>query len=304
VAGLTKDGDGKESKTIAPPEPTPDRWGFFATGDGLFFRGNPHDVDAQDAKADTAGTIVGVDGKAGDHAVLGALFAYNNSAVSMNGDNDHATIQSYTGGIYGAFHDEGFYLNGLAAYTRNNYNSERNLLLSSFGATSNGSTNGNQATVNLDGGYDWNATDRLSVGPMAGVQYVYLGVDGFDETGAGPASLAIGDENVNSLQSRAGLRANYHLLTSPTSVFAVEFHAAWQHEYLDDSRSIGASFEGTGLAPFAVQTASPRRDAAVVGLGVNATFRNRLTLFAEYELELWDASYFEQTVNGGARISF
>jgi hypothetical protein len=29
-----------------------------------------------------------------------------------------------------------------------------------------------------------------------------------------------------------------------------------------------------------------------------------VTLFAEYELEFWRSSYFEQTISGGARTSF
>jgi fibronectin-binding autotransporter adhesin len=245
-----------------------------------------------------------VDGKVGDHGVLGALFAYDNSSVTLGGDGSHATIESYSGGLYGSYHEDGFYVNALGAYTRNDYNTNRNISISGFGATADGSTNGDQATANIDGGYDWNATNRLSVGPLAGLQYVHLGVDGFNESGAGPADLALGSQNMNSLQTRLGAHANYHLASTPTSSFALDFHAAWQHEYLDDSRGIGANFEGLGTTPFSVQTASPLRDAAVVGLGVNWTLHDRLTLFAEYELELWNASNFEQTVNGGARISF
>jgi len=305
IAGWTKN-DGKETKEVQTPAPQPRRWGFFAEGDGLFLRGNYHDIDArQNGKADTAGTIAGVDALAGDHGALGAFFAYNNSAAQLDGNGSRAQVESYSGGLYGAFHEDGFYLNGLAAYTRNDYNSNRNVLFPGFAASANGSTNSDQATVNLDGGYDWNATDRLSVGPLVGLQYVYLNIDGFNEgSGGGPAALAVGGQNLNSMQSRAGVHANYHVATSNVSALALDLHASWQHEYLDDSRSIGATFENGGFAPFAVQTASPRRDAAVVGLEFNATFHDRLTLFMGYDLDISSASYFEQSVNGGARISF
>jgi outer membrane autotransporter protein len=305
IAGWTKN-DGKESKQVQTTEPKPNRWGFFAQGDGLFFRGNYHDIDGQqNARSDSAGTIVGVDGLAGDHGVVGAFFAYNNAAVELDGAGSHAQIESYSGGLYGSFHEQGFYLNTLAAYTRNDYTSNRNILIPGFGGSANGSTNGNQATVNLDGGYDWNATERLSFGPLLGLQYVNVGVDGFSEgLGGGPAALNVGSQNINSLQSRLGVRANYHIATSQVSALALDLHAAWQHEYLDDSRSIGASFETGGFAPFAVQTASPQRDAAVVGVGFNATFHDRLTLFVAYDLDISNSSYFEQSVNGGARISF
>jgi outer membrane autotransporter protein len=85
---------------------------------------------------------------------------------------------------------------------------------------------------------------------------------------------------------------------------STDLHAAWQHEYLDNSRAIHASFAGAGLAAFSVRTTGPMRDAAVLGTGLNFTFHERLTLFADYEVSLWNSGYLEQTVNGGGRISF
>ena len=303
TAGYSKD-DGKDSKNVAPAPAPEKRWGFFATGDGLFFRGDSHDIDGQNAKANSAGTIAGVDAKIGEHFVAGALFAYNNSDATLGSDNSHATIESYSGGLYGSYHQDGFYANGLAAYTRNRYSSDRNILFPGFASAAAASTSANQESVNLDGGYDWHVNDRLTVGPVAGLQYVHLDVDGFNEFGAGIADLAVNSQDMDSLQSRVGGRIDYHLIAQEHVAFAADLHAAWQHEYLDDSRGLGASFIGTGLAPFSVQTTTPLRDAAVVGVGLNFTFHERLTLFADYELLMWRASTFEQTINGGGRISF
>ena len=47
-----------------------------------------------------------------------------------------------------------------------------------------------------------------------------------------------------------------------------------------------------------------RASSAVVGVGMNVTVHDRLTLFADYELLMWRASDFEQTINGGGGISF
>jgi len=303
TAGYSKD-DGKSGKDIVQTAPPERRWGMFATGDGLFFRGNPHDVDVQGVKSNDAGTLAGLDAKIGDHAVAGAFFSDNNSSAQLGSDNSHATIESYSGGLYGSYHQDGFFANGVAAYTHNRYSTDRDIVFPGFASDATGSTSGNQESVNLDGGYDWHATDRVTLGPIAGLQYVHLDVDGFNEAGAGAANLAISSQEMNSLQSRVGGRADYHLLTSQTSSFAAELHAAWQHEFLDDSRGIGASFIGDGLTPFSVQTSSPLRDAGVVGLGLNFTFHDRLTLFADYELLMWRSSDFEQTINGGGRISF
>ncbi|HWB61664.1 MAG TPA: autotransporter domain-containing protein [Chthoniobacteraceae bacterium] len=305
VAGLTKDEshDGKSGKEVIHASAAPDRWGFFASGDGLFYRGDHRNTGADD-KANTAGTLIGVDAKVDDKGVIGALFSYDNTSAQLGSAGSHANIESYSGGVYGSYHDGGLYLNGLAAYTRNDYNTTRNIAIGGLGAAANGSTNGDQETVSIDGGYDWNLNDRFSAGPILDGQYVHLNIDGFSETGLPGVGLNVGSQDINSLQSRLGAHANYHVATSKVSTVALDFHAAWQHEYLNDSRGIGASFETFGTAPFAVQSGSPKRDAAVVGIGANASFHDRMTLFLDYDLQLWSSSTFDQSINGGVRLSF
>jgi|GEM_PF-820728 len=299
--------DGKESKEtheVAQVADSGKRWGFFASGNAGFFRANNHDVNIRGAKSSTAGTVAGVDAKVGEHVVLGAFFAYDNADVTLGNDGSHARVQSYTGGLYGAWHQDNFYLNGLVDYTRNNYSSGRNITAPGFSDTATGGTHGHQYTANLDGGYDWHVTPRLTMGPIAGLQYDHLDVNGFSESGAGLGDLAVGIQSMNSLQSRVGGRMNYHIHTTENVAFAAEVHAAWQHEFLNDSRGINASFIGSGLAPFTVRTSPPERDAAVVGLGLNLTFHQRFTFFTGYEVQFWQKSYFEQRVSAGGRISF
>src|ERR1700722_4960471 len=95
--------------------------------------------------------------------------------------------------------------------------------------------------------YDWHATDRLTLGPIAGLQYVHLDVNSLNEIGAGAADLNVNSQDMNSLQSRVGGRIDYPLLPGTFSSFAADLHAAYQHEFLDDSRGISASFIGDGL---------------------------------------------------------
>jgi outer membrane autotransporter protein len=301
-SGGGKDGDGKQ---VSPaPQQDDRRWGFFASGNGVFFRGDNHSADFNEGSANTAGTVMGVDARVGDHAVIGALFSYDNSAVTLGGNGSQATIESYTGGLYGAWHNDGFYLNGLADFTRNNYSSGRNILFPGMTSIASGGTHGYQYTADIDGGYDFHVTRHLTMGPIAGLQYDHLDVNGFDEYGAGADDLAVGEQTMNSLQSRIGARMDYHLFTTANTSFAAEFHTAWQHEFLNDSRAIGASFEDSGLSPFSVQTSSPLRDAAVAGVALNVTFHERFTLFTGYELQFWRAGYCEQSINAGGRIAF
>ena len=142
----------------------------------------------------------------------------------------------------------------------------------------------------------------LSVGPLAGLEYVHLDVDGFNEFGAGAADLAVGDQDMDSLRSRLGVRMEYSKQLCKEVVFATEARAEWQHEFLNDSRGISGNFIGDGLAPFSVATTAPQRDAAVAGVGVDFTVHDRMTIFFDYDVQAGQESYLEQSVKGGLKF--
>ena len=58
--------------------------------------------------------------------------------------------------------------------------------------------------VNLDGGHDFHF-GALKVGPLAGLQYTHLSVDGFQESGIA-ADLSVHGQDSDSLRSRLGGR--------------------------------------------------------------------------------------------------
>ncbi|MGB8356689.1 MAG: autotransporter outer membrane beta-barrel domain-containing protein, partial [Chthoniobacteraceae bacterium] len=296
TAGYDKDG-----KTVVVPDAKSlqKHWGFFAEGSGLFASVDAHGGDLSNAGFTTSGLILGVDGKVNDHLVLGLLFNYDYTVADLDGVGSKANVQTLGGGVYAGYHNNGWYGNGLAAFGSNDYNSNRNIFFPGFNSSALGDTHGDQESVNIDGGYDFHLlNDKLTVGPIAGLQYVHLNVDGFNEAGAGAADLAVGGQDVNSLRSRLGFRADYHAQIAKEVAFATEFRAAWQHEFMDDNRAIDGAFIGSSLGGFAVETTKPQRDAALVGVGVNFTVRDTMTLFFDYDVQAGQESYLEQSVKG------
>src|SRR5262249_13189096 len=154
-----------------------------------------------------------------------------------------------------------------------------------------------------------------TIGLLAGLQYVHTDVDAFNEhtgsnnsnfcPGCGPEfpgpSLAVDEQNLDSLRSRLGGRLVYHLWNCEGWAFAVEGRAAWQHEFLDDSRTISASLIGADLPLFKISTRSPERDAALVGGGLNVTFQNRYTLFGDYDAQVGQSDFIAQSVKAGLK---
>jgi len=53
-----------------------------------------------------------------------------------------------------------------------------------------------------------------------------------------------------------------------------------------------------------VRTNSPERDAALVGLGINTTYNETVTMFADYDVQVGQSHYVEQIVKGGFKWSF
>ena len=306
TSGLSKDDgkDVKDRKGVVETTPEPKYWGFFASGNAIFTDIDAHGGDLQKSGFTTDGLMVGVDGKVHENWLVGTFFDYEHTSADMDNQGSQANVDSYTGGLYTGYHNEGYYGNGLFAYTHNDYNSHRNIFIPGFNQAAAGNTSGNQFELNLDGGYDFHMNDRVTWGPILGMQYVHMDVDGFNETGASAANLAVGSQNMDSLRSRAGMRIDYHRQIARQWAFATEVRAEWQHEFLDDSRGIGASFIGDGLAPFSVQTTNPQRDAALVGVGVDFTMRDRWTFFFDYDAQAGQQSYIEQSVKGGLKFSF
>jgi outer membrane autotransporter protein len=304
VADDSKDGKGGDkNSTPFVPEAKQKRWGFFGSGNVVYGRESAHD-DVTSSKFTNSGLIMGVDGRINDNLVAGLLFNYSYTTASTDSFGSTATTDTIGGGLYSGYRNGGFYGNGLLTYAKNNYDTTRNIVLTNFARTALGKTDSDQYGINIDGGYDHHLNDNLTFGPLAGLQYVNLNVNGFNETGAGAANLAVSSQEVNSLRSRLGFRMDYHRKVSKEVSFAAEGRVAWQHEFLDDSRAITSSFIGGGLTPFSVKTANPERDAALVGVGIDFTFRDRMTIYADIDAQVGQANYYEYSVRGGLKFSF
>jgi len=302
-AGFSKDGKDNKSVTVPEKASMEKRWGFFAAGSGVF-----GDVDGRDGLTDasftTGGVMMGIDGKINDNFVAGLLFDYSHTQADLDAQGSTANIETYGGGVYSGFHDGPWYANGLLSYMHNSYDSARAIVFPGVNTLARGGTDGNQVGVNIDGGYDFHITDRFTVGPLVGLQYVHADVSSFNEYGAGGANLGVGSQDIDSLRSRLGVRADYHMQVKNGLAIAVEARAAWQHEYLDDSRSISGQFIGSGLGAFNVQTSKPQRDAALVGVGFNATCHDKWTVFVDYDVQAGQESYLEQSVKAGLKVAF
>ncbi len=280
-----------------------DRWSSFIAGD-VILADLSHNANLEDANYTTGNITAGLDYRLDDHFTVGALFAYSHTDADLDSRGSSATVDSYSPGIYASYVDQGWYGNGLATYGRNTYTSDRIVDIPGLQGDNHGGTSGNQGTINLTGGYEFQK-GAFKFGPVASVQYVHLSLDSMQEQG--PTALTIDSQDQDSFRSQFGVEgrfnANVATLLGPVSL-TPHVSLSWQHEYLDSSRGINAQFTGTGGGSFVTQTDNPDRDAAFIDVGLDATVCKNVTVFVDYETQAGQNNYFAQSAQGGVKIGF
>jgi outer membrane autotransporter protein len=259
-----------------------------------------HNANLDDADYTTGNITAGADYRLDEHFTVGGLFTYAHTDANLDSRGSSATVDSYSPGLYGSYVDGPWYGNFLGAYGRNAYTSDREINIVGLGGDNHGATSGDQGTINLTGGYEFQK-GAFKFGPVASVQYVHLSIDSMQEDG--PTALSIGSQDEDSFRSQLGVEGRFNANVGAISL-TPHVSASWQHEYLDDSRGINAQFTGTGGGSFVTETDSPDRDSAFLDVGLDATVSKNVTLFVDYEAQAGQSDFFAQSAQGGVKIGF
>lgn len=291
--------DGKtmiDQKDYSPPQPgitSNKRWGFFLTGTGEIV-----DVEstgtANGSSFDTGGVTVGADYRVTDHLAIGAAFGYANTRADLNFDG---SVRSNNGNasVYATYSKAGFYVDGVATGGVGSVETRRR--------TVGGVTRGEADTSNFAGllrtGYDCQV-GNFSIGPVGSLRFARANLDSFHESDSF-GSLYIDGDSQNSLRSTAGLQASYRAHIGRVPVTPI-VRAQWQHEYLDDTASLNASFDN--LHAFDIEGSRLGRDSLRLDAGLSALIAPTVSVFAIYTNELGRENYNAQSVSVGLRVGF
>ncbi len=286
----------------APIREPLNKWNGFIDG-GAELGDLDHNVDVSHSSYTTGRARIGVDYRVATNLRVGALFGFSHTDADLDYEGSKAKVDSYTPGLYLAYADKlGFYANGLFTYTRNEYSTDRRIVIPGVDRTANGSTDGDQFGANLSGGYEFHR-NNWTFGPAVGLTYVNLGINSFNETGAGAANLNVGNQSDDSLRSRLGATVRYQEKIGSV-VIVPHLSAFWQHEFLDGSKLITSQFEGLPAGTFSIQTIKGDSDNALLGAGIDVEVTDRVTLFVDYQTEAGGSSFFGQSATGGVKVSF
>ena len=300
--GFSKGSDGKTiiDKNPAPyMQPAPDnRWGVFVTGFGEFVDVGNEDFNARGFEITNAGFTLGVDYRVCDNFAIGLNAGYAHSWADLV-DRGRVTVDGGKIGAYATWFSGGFHVDGAISGGFNDYDTVRTGLQD---LPVRGSTNGAELNGLFAIGYDFRF-GCLNVGPIMTVQYTYVNIDGFTETGS-LAPLEIQDQAEDSVRGTLGLRAAYDWKAGNGIIIRPEVRAAWQHEYDERGYPIDARFASGAGDVFTVRGPDIGRNSALVGGGVAVQWNNRISTYVYYDGVLGRENYESHNISGGLRVSF
>jgi len=263
-------------------------WGGFLNV--AYSWGNVDQTTLQDPyKYGSFSVLAGADYRVNDKFILGGALSYSDTHSDY--DQSLGNVKAQTVGVlgYGTYYVDDWYVDGLLAYGSVNYDSTRNINIPSNNpaapaiiTAATASPKGDQWSAAIGVGKNF-VYDTTNITPFLRLGYIWVKNKAFSEDepvdGLG---LAVNERTIRSLQSALGAKVSKSISTS-SGVFTPYFSAQWMHEFENDNPSIISKYVADPTnAFFAIPTANPTRDYAVLILGSSGQFANNFSGFLQF----------------------
>ena len=254
-------------------------WGVFVDATGVFANANSGGA-LQNYKSQSGGVAAGASYKWSKNFATGVYAGYQGLQAQYDGGS-RVTDNAVRFGGFGTFGAGGFYANGLVGGAWHTYGMDRNIEFGTIDRTARGNTGAGEFDAAISTGYDIKARN-FTFGPVTSLQYTYLGVQGFNETGADSLDLDVNGYGSSSMLYSLGAQAAYRWEMTKNFAVTPMLSASWQHEFLQNAYTINSSFDTGGpSSPFGFQTSQPQQDYFYAGAGIGLNFG-----------DTWQAAFF------------
>jgi outer membrane autotransporter protein len=281
-------------KNVLTPSPE-NRWGVWVSGSGEFADVNG-DGNGKGYEFTTGGVTFGLDYRLTKNFAVGVALGYAHTRTNLAGDGN-IDVNSGRGGLYAAYSQDGFYLNGYAGGAYNSYDARRD----AFGGAASGSTDSGEFDGYAGGGYEFHC-GGFTVGPIASLEYSYVAVSGYTETGS-LAPLNIVSQNQDSLRTNVGLSAAYTWKAGKVQL-RPSLQASWQHEFSYSALPIEAQFASGAGGIFTVNGPYEGHDSALINAGVDVQWTPTLGTYFGYVGNVGRSNYDLNSIICSVRWDF
>jgi outer membrane lipase/esterase len=241
--------------------------GFFVQGDYA-----PSKLDSTattpSAKGNGKTGTVGFD-RAFGNGLVGVALGYSEQDFSLGGVGGKIEYDELIGSVFGAWRLGAAYLDSSFSYARHDYNVRRNSALGPFTATDNGTTEASQWGFRVGGGYNF-GSGAVKHGPVAGLAWEQVKVDGFTET-ASATAMTFSSVTRKSLKHRLGYQVVGEV---PTGWIKLKPYVRVTHEkeYKNNGGPITAGLAGSGFA-FSTATRATKDSWGLIAVGTAMEFK-------------------------------
>jgi uncharacterized protein with beta-barrel porin domain len=218
------------------------------------------------------GGAFGVEWQPDHHDRAGFSFAASNDWISLDSAAQTGEQTAYAAGVYGNHEWDRFIADGTVMFGINRATSQRQIAV--LNETANGATAGYGTGFDTGVGYKIDPDDEgdTVLTPRAGVSYTFTHENGYAETGAPGANLAVGAQNQSQFQTTLGATTSGKLFIASDDgsldTIRPELRLGWRHDWIDPRALVGESFADVADTGFTARSASPGRDSALTGLGL------------------------------------
>ena len=222
-----------------------------------------------DFKANETGFVAGIQKQITDDLTVGAGYAYGYADVAQN-DRD-TTVQTNTGFAFARYQPNKWFVEGVASYSRSQYEEDKSILSTKSSGTYNVDTFAVQAMA----GYDFSCRDLL-ITPKVGMKYMSINQEAYVDS----LDTHIDNNTYRYMTAMAGVdvRAPYKtihgLYIRPTAGIMFGYDLVSDDTASINTLSNGATYVNNGEAL--------DRFSTNVNLGVDAELGDLTTLSVEY----------------------
>src|SRR5215467_6020874 len=236
---------------------------FWAQGVGAWGRINS-DGNAADASRNLGGVFTGFDGRFGEWRA-GLAGGYTNASTTVSARASSANIDSAYFAGYGGTSFGSLNFRSGAALAWHTIGTSRSIAFPGFSEQSSARYSAVSGQVFGEVGYGM-SFGNIAVEPFAGLAWVYLNTESFNETGGGLAALGASGTQDDVNYATLGARwASTYLMPNGMTLMP-RASLAWQHAFGTVTPSALLTFKSTG-ATFGIFGLPIARDAALVEAG-------------------------------------
>ncbi len=259
------------------------RWGLWGRGYGLF-----GDRDSEGGVPgygyDIYGGSFGVDYQFTEGFLAGIVGGMSEGDVDFDSSRDNTDFDAAHIGLYGSLARGPWFVDSVITFAGLDYETER--FVDALGERLNGNFDGSEFAAYVEASRDFDLSPKLRLAPLASLQYTYVNLDSYTETG-GVSALTFDEQTYDSVRGSLGARLTRRLVESTGDFQAdLQLRGRWAHEFGDDRASVDSSFASDPTVVFTVRDEETSRDSAILGTGLSAQISKKTRAYLDYDARL------------------